>query len=72
MPTVGPRRTTNKIEKWEVEEAVRTLLDAEEIKKDKKLMGLVNKELNQKEEAINTIQHVMFSNFAKKGKSKPA
>ncbi len=37
-----------KYDKWKVENALRTLLEAEEIRKDKKMMSLVEKEKTKK------------------------
>jgi hypothetical protein len=51
--TFGGRLKTP--DKWEIEDAARTLLRAEEIRADKKLMALVEKELAKKQKAISAI-----------------
>lgn len=44
-----------RIEQFEVEDAARTLVRAEEIRKDKPMMKLVNKELEKKKAAFDEV-----------------
>lgn len=44
-----------KIDQYEVEDAVRTLIRAEEVKGNAELMKLVGAEVNKKKKAINSI-----------------
>jgi hypothetical protein len=44
-----------KIEEYEIDDAVRTLLQAEEIKQKPELMKLVSKKLQAKKKAINSL-----------------
>lgn len=53
VAAVEPKKDS--IDKYEVEDAVRTLLRAEEIKADKKLMALVGPEISKKHKAISKI-----------------
>lgn len=46
----------NKYDKYAVECAAKTLMEAEEIKKDPKMMALVGKELDKKKAHIGSIQ----------------
>ncbi len=48
----------NKIDKYEVESAVRTLLDAEKIKSNKELMKLVGPEIMKQHKAIGKISSI--------------
>lgn len=45
-------------DKWEIEEATRTLIRAEEIRKDKKLMPLVHAALTKQAKAIKSVQDI--------------
>lgn len=42
----------SKYDEWEVREALETLTRADEIKKDSKMMGLVEKELKNQEKSL--------------------
>ena len=44
------------IDEWEVKNAADTLFRAEEIKQDKKLSKLVDKELDKRRKALNSIK----------------
>lgn len=46
---------TEECDEYEVDEAVRTLIKAEEIKQDKKLMAACVAQLDKKKKAINSI-----------------
>lgn len=44
-----------KYDEWAVEDAARTLIRAEEIKQDSKMMKLVSKQIKKQKKAINSI-----------------
>lgn len=46
------RETDNKYDEYRVREALRIITEAEKIKKDSKMMGLVAKELKSQEKAL--------------------
>ena len=46
------------VDSWEVKDAADTLLRAQEIRADKKLMALVSKNLTKKASAINSISDI--------------
>lgn len=48
----------NGVDEWKVRDGVDTLLKAEEIKADKKLMPLVQKELSKKHKALMKISSI--------------
>lgn len=48
----------SKYDDWAVDDAVRTLLRSEEIKKDSKMMGLVQKKLKKKKAEITSLQQL--------------
>lgn len=51
---------------WEVEEALRILVRAEEIKKDKELMALIEPKMRAKEDAIVNASKVLYGNKEEK------
>lgn len=53
--SVAAKLEKRKIEEWEVKSAADTLIRAEEIKEDEKLMKLVDKELTKRKKAINKL-----------------
>ena len=54
--SVAQRLEKRRIEEWEIKNAADTLLRSEEIKSDKKLMDLVNKELDQRKKALSKLR----------------
>lgn len=48
------------IEKWEIEDAIRILVKAEEIKADKKMMALIEPKLKEKAQAMNNAADVLY------------
>ena len=50
------RLEANAIDEWEVKNAVDTLIRAEEIKNNKKMMKLVDKELKARKKAIDNVE----------------
>ena len=51
-----------KYDEWEIKDAVRTLVRAEEIKADTELMALVTPELNKQVKAINNAAEILYGN----------
>ncbi len=51
-----------KYDEWEIKDAVRTLVRAEEIKADTELMALVTPELNKQMKAINNAAEILYGN----------
>ena len=48
------------IEKWEIEDAIRILVRAEEIKANKEMMALIEPKLKEKAQAINNAANVLY------------
>lgn len=53
-------RVEKDYEKWEIEDAIRTLVRAEEIKADKDMMALIAPKLKEKEKAIINAANVLY------------
>ena len=51
-----------KFKDWEIEDAARTLLRAEEIKQDTELMALVAPKLQKQIKAVTNVAKVLFGN----------
>lgn len=51
---------TKKYDEWEIKDAVRTLVQAEEIKQNKELMNLVIPELKKKSNAMEQAAKVLY------------
>ncbi|MBQ8635341.1 hypothetical protein IJ425_04220 [bacterium] len=49
-----------KYEKWEIEDAIRILVRAEEIKADKEMMALIAPKLKEKAVAINNAANILY------------
>ncbi len=49
------KKDDHKYDEYAVQSAMDTLIRAEEIRSDEKMMGLVNKQLSKKKKAINSI-----------------
>lgn len=49
-----------KYDEWEIKEAVRTLIKAEEIKQDKELMVFVAPELEKQSKAIKSAADILY------------
>lgn len=47
-------------EKWEIEDAIRTLVRAEEIKADTKMMALIAPKLKEKAIATNNAANILY------------
>lgn len=54
--SVKSMKEDSKYDEWSVECAAKTLMEAEEYKKDSKMMKLVTKHLKKKKKAIESIQ----------------
>jgi hypothetical protein len=55
MTEVVAKEKKDKYDEWEIRNAVDTLIRAEEIKANKKLVALAQKELDKRKKAINSI-----------------
>jgi hypothetical protein len=53
-------RADKEYEKWEIEDAIRTLVRAEEIKADKEMMALIEPKLKEKAQAMNNAANVLY------------
>lgn len=54
-----------KYDEWEVKDAVRTLIRAEEIKQDKELMSFVAPELEKQSKAIKSAAEILYGSDRK-------
>ncbi|EJN14742.1 hypothetical protein PMI42_01716 [Bradyrhizobium sp. YR681] len=80
-PVPATSEAARRYDEWEVREAMRTLMRAEEIQGDKKLMGMVRKEaakesakmaeVSQKAERLARSGHISEKQLAKLKKDKP-
>lgn len=52
QPTISPEKDDKKPDKWEIENAADTLMKAEQIKTDKRLMPHVHKHLHEKKKQV--------------------
>lgn len=53
-------RAEKEYEKWEIEDAIRTLVRAEEIKADKEMMALIAPKLKEKAVATNNAANILY------------
>ena len=53
-------RADKEYEKWEIEDAIRTLVRAEEIKADKEMMALIAPKLKEKAIATNNAANILY------------
>lgn len=53
-------RADKEYEKWEIEDAIRTLVRAEEIKADKDMMALIAPKLKEKAIATNNAASILY------------
>lgn len=53
-------RADKEYEKWEIEDAIRTLVRAEEIKADKEMMALIAPKLKEKAVATNNAANILY------------
>lgn len=53
------KKDDKKIDKWEVDSAVSTLLEAEKIKQNPKLMELVAKQLKEKKMQVESLEDLL-------------
>ena len=53
-------RADKEYEKWEIEDAIRTLVRAEEIKADKDMMALIAPKLKEKAIATNNAANILY------------
>lgn len=53
-------RADKEYEKWEIEDAIRTLVRAEEIKADKEMMALIAPKLKEKAVATNSAANILY------------
>lgn len=80
-PTPANAVQTKRYDEWEVRDAMRTLMRAEEIQGDKKLMGMVRKEAAKESEKMAEVSrqaerlarsgHISDKQLAKLKKEKP-
>lgn len=56
-----------KYDEWDIKDAVRTLIRAEEIKNDAELMSLVSPELEKQAKAIKSAAEILYGNKEEKG-----
>ncbi len=54
-----------KYDEWEIKDAVRTLIRAEEIKQDKELMSFVAPELEKQSKAIKSAAEILYGSDRK-------
>ena len=54
------QKKTKKYDEWEIKDAVRTLVQAEEIKQNKELMNLVIPELKKQSNAMEQAAKVLY------------
>lgn len=54
-----------KYDEWEIKDAVRTLIRAEEIKQDKELMAFVAPELEKQSKAIKSAAEILYGSDRK-------
>lgn len=59
-------RADKEYEKWEIEDAIRTLVRAEEIKADKEMMALIAPKLEEKAKATINAANVLYGNDEEK------
>ncbi len=57
---------SKKFDEWEIEEALRTITRAEEIKQDKALMGALKPHFKKRKDAVNSAAEILYG----KGKVK--
>ena len=71
MDSMPMKKDDHKYDEYAVQSAMDTLIRAEEIRADEKMMGLVNKQLSKKKNAINKIEGLKDLKAAAYEASKP-